>query len=198
MPEIKIEKSIHLKLQQDVRLPISKMNLKKTGYNAHLKYHYYELDDFQPQATELFAKAGLCPIFNIINDERTGIEKAVITLTDGINQMTFEIPTAEVPNMNGVFNLGSKDTYCLRFLMVRHVLMLSEQDPAELSNTDENKNEKIEEKKATPNQVEMIKKLYDVENIARMLKYYQAESLEELTIKQASEAIARKKETTNA
>ena len=169
------------------------MNLKKTGYNAHLKYYYYELDDFQPQATELFAKAGLCPIYNIGFDDKLGVEKASILITDGMNQIVFSIPTADVPNMNGVFNLGSKDTYCLRFLMVRHVLMLSEQDPAELSNTEESKTGKLEEKKATAKQVEMIRNLYDEENISKILEYYKVEKLEDLSIKDASVAIKRKK-----
>ena len=188
--KIAVQKTIFEVLQQDVRLPISKTTLKKTGYNKHLNYYYFDLKDFLPQATELFAKAGICPVYNIGYDPN-GVEMASLTLNYGAERITFSIPTADVPNMNGVFNLGSKDKYCLRYLLVNHVLMLSEDDPAELSNT--NSNAPItENKKATKNQVEMIKKLYDVENIAKMLKYYQAESLEELTVKQASEAIARK------
>ena len=188
--KIAVQKTIFEVLQQDVRLPISKTTLKKTGYNKHLNYYYFDLKDFLPQATELFAKAGICPVYNIGYDPN-GVEMASLTLNYGAERITFSIPTADVPNMNGVFNLGSKDKYCLRYLLVNHVLMLSEDDPAELSNT--NSNAPItESKKATKNQVDMIKKLYDVENIAKMLKYYQAESLEELTVKQASEAIARK------
>ena len=190
--KVQVEKTIDQILQQDVRLPMSKMQLKKTGYNKHLNYYYFDLPDFMPQATELFAKTGICPVYNIIVDREDGIEKAIITLIKGTEKMTFQMPTADVPNMNGVFNLGSKDTYCFRFLMVKHVLMLSESDPAEINNTDSNA-PIIEEKKATAKQVEMIKYLYDEDNQAKMLEYYKIEKLEDLSIKDASQLIQRKK-----
>lgn len=189
--EIKVEKTIGEVLQQDVRLPISKMPLKKTGYNKHLNYYYFDLKDFLPQATELLAKAGVCPIYNIVTDQN-GIEVATMTLVKGAEKLTFQIPTADVPNMNGVFNLGSRDKYCLRYLLVNHVLMLSEDDPAELSNTDSNA-PVVEKRKATAKQVEMIKGLYDEENQAKMLEYYKIERLEDLSIKDASALIQRKK-----
>ena len=195
MAEIKIEKPLAEVLQQEVRLPMSKLPLKKTGYNKHLGYYYFDLKDFLPQATELFAKAGICPVYNIITDQN-GEQIATMALVKGAERMQFQIPTAEVPNMNGVFNLGSKDKYCLRYLLVNHVLMLSEDDPAELSNTNSN-NPVIEEKKATSKQVEMLRSLYDEENVAKMLEYYNIQSLDELSLKTASELIARKKNGTH-
>lgn len=190
MAEIKVERPLAEVLQQEVRLPMSKLPLKKTGYNKHLGYYYFDLKDFLPQATELFAKAGICPVYNIITDQN-GEQIATMTLVRGAERLPFQIPTAEVPNMNGVFNLGSKDKYCLRYLLVNHVLMLSEDDPAELSNTNSN-NPVIEERKATPKQVDMIRQMYDEENITKMIEYYGVQSLEDLSLKQASEAIARK------
>lgn len=186
MAEIKVEKTIYQKLQQDVRVPISKMTLKKTGYNKHLNYYYYQLDDFLPQATELISKAGLCAIFNIGYDNN-GIEMASLLLTDGLSEIRFATPTADVPNMSGIFNLGSKHTYCKRYLYM-NLLELTEPDAAEISND----GSKVEEKKATKKQVEMITNMYDEENITKMLAYYGAAKLEDLTISQASEAISRK------
>ena len=111
--EIKVQKTIFQKIQEDVRLPISKMTLKKSGLNKHLNYNYYELADFSKQATELLAKAGLCPVFNISTDSN-GVEVATLTVYDGMASVSFTIPTASVPNMQGVFELGSKNTYCKR------------------------------------------------------------------------------------
>ena len=190
MENIKVEKTIY-ELLQDVRYEMSKLPLKKTGYNKHLGYYYFDLKDFLPQATELFAKAGLCPIYNIVRDPE-GEEIASLTIVRGAERASFQIPTAEVPNMNGVFNLGSKDKYCLRYLLVNHVFMLSEDDPAELSNTDSNA-PVIENKKATSKQVEMIRSLYDPDNIAKMLEYYNIQSLDEMSLKDASAVIQRKK-----
>ncbi len=191
MAEIKVEKTIYQKLQQDVRVPISKMTLKKTGYNKHLNYYYYQLDDFLPQATELISKAGLCAIFNIGYDNN-GIEMASLLLTDGLSEIRFGTPTADVPNMSGIFNLGSKHTYCKRYLYM-NLLELTEPDAAEISND----GSKVEEKKATKKQIEMIQQLYDAENIAKMLEYYNIATLEEMTMKTASDVIARKNGRTN-
>lgn len=188
--EIKVEKSIYAKLQQDIRVPISKATLRKTGKNKHLGYDYFTLEDFLPQATELIAKAGLCTVFNIGYDPN-GIETATLTVTDGIDRIVFTIPTAEVPHQEGIFETGSKNTYCKRYLYM-NLLELTEPDVAEISNTGETE-KKVEEKKATPKQVEMIRNLYDAENIAKMIEYYGVNSVEEMSLKQASEAIDRKR-----
>ena len=195
MAEIKVEKTIYQKLQQDVRVPISKMTLKKTGYNKHLNYYYYQLDDFLPQATELISKAGLCAIFNIGYDNN-GIEMASLLLTDGLSEIRFGTPTADVPNQNGIFNLGSKHTYCKRYLYM-NLLELADPDTADMNHTNEDNNVSIEERKATKKQVEMIQQLYDAVNIAKMLEYYNIATLEEMTMKTASDLIARKNGRTN-
>lgn len=190
MPEIKVAKTIYESLQEDIRLPMSKMNLKKTGYNKHLGYNYFELGDFLPQATDLLAKAGMCTVFSIRYDQN-GVEMATLTLYKGAEQIVFTTPTAEVPNMNGIFNLGSKHTYCKRYLYV-NLLDLTETDGAEISNEGKADAPK-ENKKATAKQIEMIKGLYDEENQAKMLEYYKIEKLEDLSIKDASALIQRKK-----
>ena len=188
MNDVKIEKSIFLKLQQDIRVPISKMALKKTGRNSHLGYDYFTLDDFLPVATELIAKADLCTVFNIGYDSN-GVEMATLTITDGMSTIPFSIPTAEVPHQEGIFETGSKNTYCKRYLYM-NLLELTEPDVAEITNVG---SEKVEEKKATAKQIEMIRGLYDEENIGKMLEYYGINSLDEMSLKTASEVISRKK-----
>lgn len=192
-PKIQVQKSIFLKLQQDVRVPAMAKAIKKTGYNNHLGYYYYSLDDILPVATKLIADAGLCTIFNIAVDQN-GIEVATLTLTDGIDRIPFTIPTANVPRQEGIFETGSKNTYCKRYLYM-NLLELADPDVAEMTNTGEKteaKKETVEDKKATPKQVEMIRGLYDEENIGKMIEYYGINSLDELTLKQASEVIKRK------
>lgn len=189
MAEIKVEKNIY-ECITDMRLEMSKMQFTKTGYNKHLDYKYYELSDFLQQAHTLLAKYKLCPMYEI-SYAPNGIEMAYLRIYKGAEMVVFQIPTSDVPNMNGIFNLGAKDTYCLRYLLARHLFMLADTDVSEANNTDSNA--KVEEKKATQKQVEMIRGLYDEENITKILEYYNIESLDLLTLKQASQIIAKKK-----
>lgn len=187
MNEIKVEMDIYQKIQE-LRYRMSLLPLKKTGYNKALNYYYFELANFLGEATKLMKEMGMCPIFCIGYDSN-GVEIATLTVYSGAERVTFSTPTADVPRLEGIFGLGAKHTYCKRYLYV-NLLDLTEQDVAEMTN--EGKEAKVEEKKATPKQVEMIRGLYDEENIAKMIEYYGVNSLDELSLKQASEAIKRK------
>ena len=188
MNEIKVEMDIYQKIQE-LRYQMSLLPLKKTGYNKALNYYYFELANFLPEATNLMKDMKLCPVFCIGYDSN-GVEVATLTVYSGTERVAFSTPTADVPRLEGIFGLGAKHTYCKRYLYV-NLLDLTEQDVAEMTN--ENKEAKVGEKKATPKQVELVKSLYDEENVAKILEYYQINNLEELTMRNASEVIARKK-----
>ena len=89
---------------------------------------------------------------------------------------------------NPIQSAGAKNTYMKRYLYM-NALELSEYDAVDASAGE--KPEKV--KNATEKQVLMIRTLYDEENIRKMLEFYQINSLEELTIDQASTVIKRKK-----
>ena len=94
--------------------------------------------------------------------------------------------------MAGIQSLGAKATYLRRYLY-NHVLDLAIPDEVDASLDENSGKAKVEEKKATAKQIEMIRGLYDEENIAKMLEYYNIQSLEELGLKEASQAISRKR-----
>ena len=190
MAEIKVEKTIY-ELLQEVRLDLSKTKLNKSGFNKHLNFNYFELGDFVPTATQLFKEKGLCPIFNIVYDAN-GIEMAVLKIVKGAEMIQFTTPTDTPSNMTGIQALGAKITYLRRYLYLI-ALDIVENDVVDAS-LDENSNKtKVEDKKATEKQIEMIRGLYDEENIAKILEYYNIESLSDLSLKQASQVIAKKK-----
>lgn len=141
MPDM-VNKSIYEKLQT-VRTELKKMNLKKSGKHAQQGFHYYELADFLPQATDLFAKHGLCPVYYIykqaVSNENSMdydiVEMAILEINDfDNNKIVFKTPTAEniiwkneyengkptgkqiVVAQNDIQNLGSKKTYIKRYL----------------------------------------------------------------------------------
>ncbi len=88
--------------------------------------------------------------------------------------------------MNAAQLYGSALTYARRYTVFLADSLASDDDQMieELN---------PEEKKATEKQIEMIVRLYDSDNIAKMLKYFQVGRLEDLTVSQASQAIDRKK-----
>lgn len=193
MSNIAVEWNIYQKLQE-VRRKMYETPLKKTGFNKHLSFSYFELADFLPTATKLFAEQGLCPIFSIYTDQN-GIEVAQLKLCSGPEQIVFVIPTAEANNSsNPIQNQGSKVTYLRRYLYLI-CLDLTENDAIDADEA--LKEKKVEDKKATPKQVEMLRSLYNEENVAKMLEYYNIQNLDELSLKTASELIARKKNGTH-
>lgn len=103
---------------QAVRSELSHMKLKKSGKNKFAGFEYFELGDFLPQATDLFLKHGLTPIFRIESDE-LGVEYAYLTIIKGNEQVTFKVPTANPrpdKTPNPIQELGSKITYMRRYL----------------------------------------------------------------------------------
>jgi len=113
-PPIVVQQTIYECLQ-DVRNELCKTPLKKSGYNSHLKFNYFELADFVPTATRLFAERGLCPIFSITTNQ-DGFEMAVLKIVKGAEQIVFTTPTSDPTNMGGIQALGAKITYLRRYL----------------------------------------------------------------------------------
>lgn len=188
MAEIKVEKTIY-ELLQEVRYELSKTSLKKSGRNTHLNFDYFELADFVPTVTKLFNDRGICPVFQIVTDPN-GIEVAVLQLIKGSESIRFQVPTAETSNMSGIQGLGAKITYLRRYLYLI-ALDITENDIVDAS-LDADSNKATGAAKATKKQISLIKELYDVENIAKMLQYYNIEKIEDISMKDASAVIARK------
>lgn len=189
-PPIVVQWTIYECLQ-DVRNELAKTPLRKSGFNKHLNFNYFELADFVPTATKLFAERGMCPVFSITYDPN-GVEVAVLKFIKGAESITFTAPTSEPTNMQGIQALGAKITYMRRY-MYMIALDLTENDVVDASIDENSRNAKVEEKKATPKQIDMIRSLYDEENIAKMLEYYGINELAEMSLKTASDVIARKK-----
>ncbi len=195
-----MENNIYLSLAK-ARIETQKKCTKKSGHNKFAGFDYFELKDFLSQATEELAKVGLCAIFNIkrdIDDLGAVSETATLTITNGDKEIIFETPTAEalVKGANEIQNLGSKHTYLKRYLYM-NALELSESDAVDAAIQKDKQEEEKKPTKATAKQVELIKGLYDEDNQKKMLAFYKVNTLEELTVQQASQAIAKKKEKTD-
>lgn len=125
MESIKEQQTL-LESLQEVRYELTKVDMKKSGYNGHLKFNYFELKDFVPIATKLFYERGVTPMFTIECDAN-GIEYAYMHLFKGSERVAFKVPTAETAMPNPIQGLGAKITYLRRYMYLI-VLDLVEND----------------------------------------------------------------------
>ena len=68
MRKVTKEEAKLLREVQKCKIELKKQNLKKTGYNSHGKYHYFELDDFLSCVEIILNKRGLASFFNFEDD----------------------------------------------------------------------------------------------------------------------------------
>lgn len=173
MVELEVN-NIYIKLM-DVRVKLSKLNLKKSGDNTYSNFKYFELADFLPQATELLEKAKLCPIITFTNDYAT------LTLINGenpIEQIVFTSPMREIQlkGSNELQALGGIETYQTRYLYIQ-LLNITENDSFDaVSGKDESKsnsNNKTQQNKSTVDRIltdKQLSRLYAIANSAGVNK----------------------------
>lgn len=109
---------LHKKIAR-IKVELQNSKLKKTGFNKHAGFQYFELADFLPQLNELMEKHGVCDMFFIDG------EFAKLILTDGNSEFRYTIPfkmfdvplsSKGNPMMQEVQYLGAINTYYKRYL----------------------------------------------------------------------------------
>jgi hypothetical protein len=112
--------NIYQKINQ-ARLAFQNLQVKKTGYNKHLDFWYYTLDDILPNMNKICSELGL---FNQVtfNDQIAMLIVKDIDLFDNpdnkISEIVFLSPTAEATVKGGsaIQGVGSMETYVRRYL----------------------------------------------------------------------------------
>jgi hypothetical protein len=172
--------------------------LKKGGVNDYDKYSYFSEAQYKELFTELFSDAGLELSFNEVEyNTFTGSEKQANGRMPKLNFILTDIDTGfyEVTTITGEgIDKGDKAGYkaytgALKYYLANTFMVATGDDP-EKESPSHTMNTK-EEKKASAKQVELLKGL--VNDIPAMLKYYNVEKIEDLTVKQASETISKLK-----
>jgi hypothetical protein len=121
--------------------------------------------------------------------------KAAAVLTDvesdeSIINTAYARETDDKKGMDGSQITGTASSYARKYALNGLFLI----DDTKDADTDEHAMQTgQDEKKATEKQIAMIEKLVDADKIPNLLKYYNVETLEDLTSTQASEVIAKKK-----
>ena len=189
MTEIKLEPTI-TDILQKIRFDLTKVNLTKSGHNNFQGFDYYEEDDILPTITELCFENGVCPIFTIDTDPKDGREYAYLTLYKGLEKITQKLPTAEPNGKDPIQCAGAKFTYMERYSYMKLFCIC---EPDSVDGQDSTKTTKQVERKCTNEQIDIIVASYDEENIKKILDYYKVKELKDLTLKQASTVIAKKR-----
>lgn len=186
-----------------IRVALQNAGLKKSGKNKFAGFDYFELSDFLPKLNELMLEEKINDNFSIEDG------KAVLTLIKGEEKQEYKMPFVlfetpvntrydketgeyrEVKSMQDIQYLGALNTYYKRYLYL-NAFGITDGEVIDSMNNEELKAEPKAERKATAGQVAVLEKL-SVEDKAKVYEKYDVKSVEELTLKQASEIISKLK-----
>lgn len=185
-----------------IRVELQNAKIKKTGKNKFAGFEYFELSDFLPKLNELMQQEGINDIIYIKDNLATlelvkGEERNIYT----IPFMLFETPLTfkkdrsgnymkdsnneyiQVASMQDIQYLGALNTYYKRYLYLNAFGITDGEiiDSMEMTSSSE--------KKATPKQVELLKKYYKDENLTKLLEANNITKIEDISLTKASAII---------
>ena len=178
-----------------IRVKLQNSKIKKSGKNKFAGFEYYELGDFLPKLNELMLEENINDLFTIENDE------VKLTLIKGEEKQEYKMPFKifETPltkdgkqSMQDIQYLGALNTYYKRYLYL-NAFGITDGEVIDSMNSEEIKKPIKQETKEiaiTEKQIELIKGL-DQERVKKALEYYEKENIEDLTLVQASNLIAK-------
>lgn len=192
-----------------IRVELQNAKLKKSGKNKYAGFDYFELADFLPKLNELMLKERVNDRFYI----KDGYAVLELQKNGEINTYTmpfvlFDTPVNkkynkdldeyfDVKSMQDIQYLGALNTYYKRYLYL-NAFGITDGDVIDSMDNDDLESAPKQEKKTmqvtniTPNQLELIKRL-SVEQQVKILTKYNVDTLDKLTVAQASELIANMK-----
>lgn len=187
----------------NIRVKLQNAKLKKSGKNKFAGFEYFELADFLPKLNELMLEENMNDRFYIKGD------LAVLELIKGeeYNEYSmpfvlFDTPTNrredrdtgevyEVKSMQDIQYLGALNTYYKRYLYL-NAFGITDGEVIDSMNNEELGSTPKTERKASAGQVAVLNKL-NIDAQDKIFEKYNIASMEELTIKQASELIGKLK-----
>jgi hypothetical protein len=171
---------VYGKLAQ-ARKMLQDSNLKKTGKGYG--FNYFELADFLPRTTEIFAQLNLASFTNI------SVDRAQMTIADGEDGSTivFEIPFASFKSddkraLQAVQELGGSITYLTRYLWVQ-VMNIVEPDDIDRDKTSTQKQVVTETTQETVTEKQFEKIFWDGHSPIKQFDHFMVGNLEYITMK---------------
>lgn len=202
--EIKEWLDLNAKLQQKknmLRIALHEKGiLKKGAKNNFDNYSYFSEAQYKELFTELFCKNRLELKFNELEyGTFEGSEKQANGRMPKLEFYLYDVDTGfyETSIITGEgIDKGDKAGYkaytgALKYYLANTFMVATGDDP-ETESPSNKMNDKVE-KTASPKQVELLEGILDDEEYEKTLEHYKINELSELTMKQASALISRKK-----
>jgi hypothetical protein len=181
-----------LKIQQKLKAP-------KSQRNDFGKYNYRSCEDILEALKPLLAEFKVCLYISddLVDIGGRNYVKATVTITDiedgsSISNTAFAREEETKKGMDGSQITGASSSYARKYAL-NGMFAIDDTKDSDFTNKGDNKPDKPTEKKfATEKQIEMLRKLYDADNLEKVKNYYKVETLADLTMEQASQAIQKK------
>ena len=178
----------------EIRVKLQNAKIKKSGKNKFAGFEYFELADFLPKLNELMQEEKVNDRFYIKDDY------AVLELMKGEETNTYTMPFVlfDTPlnkqgqaSMQDIQYLGALNTYYKRYLYL-NAFGINDGEVIDSMNNEELGSTTKNERRASSGQVNVLNKLSD-EDKEKVYAKYGVDSIEELSIRQASEIISKLK-----
>jgi hypothetical protein len=152
--------SVYKKLQE-ARVRFHKLSLKKSGWNDHSKYHYFELGDFLPAVQTIFHALGLC---GVVAFDKDMAHLTIVDVEKPDDRIAISSPmgSAALRACHEVQNIGAVETYQRRYLWVT-AMEIVENDAIDATTGDDKPAQSVAAKQVSAAQVkaQVIAKLQD-------------------------------------
>ena len=172
----------------------AKLKVGKTRYNGFAEFNYRSCEDILLAVKPMLTERGLIILFNDEIVEVCGrvYVGATVTISDGENSMSVKAyarePEKPKSKMDESQATGSTSSYARKYALNGLFALDDGNDSDQLNNGKEPESEKL----ITKEQIEQLKKLgFNDERFAKMADYYKVKKLEDVTYKQAAEAIRK-------
>ena len=180
-----MEKSLYQKLA-DIKLELSKAQIKKSGVNKYSGFTYYELADILPAIISLCQKYGVYTYTSYDND----IAKlTAVNTANPTEQFTITSPmrTFELKGSNAIQVLGGIETYSRRYLYLAMFDIVESDSFDANAGSDKNVEIKEETPKQEPQQEQQPQEPITEEQIKTLkeLGYKGSKPLESMTSAEA-------------
>lgn len=183
----------------NIRVKLQNAGLKKSGKNKFAGFDYFELSDFLPKLNELMLEEKMNDRFYIKDGYATlelqkGEEVNVYTMPFVLfetpmnwkeNKITGEVE--QIKSMQDIQYLGALNTYYKRYLYLNAFGITD----GEIIDNMDNDNVVSKEKKVTERQLALLERIYQGDNLTKVLEKYNIEKLADMPFEVGKELISK-------